>query len=160
MSRPQGVSPGASADYVVIGAGSAGSVITRRLLDSGATVHVVEVGSTDEDPNIHSPQGWPMMFGTANDWSVMTVPQVHAKGRSLYWPRGKVLGGSSSLNGMIYMRGHRSDHDEWAYHGCAGWDWDSVLPLLKRSEDFNGETMVGAGFNHTTTRDGRRMSAW
>ncbi len=75
---------GASADYVVVGAGSAGSVITRRLLDSGATVHVVEAESADEDPNIHSPQGWPSLFGGANDWSVMTVPQVHAKGRSPY----------------------------------------------------------------------------
>lgn len=195
---------GTTADYVVVGAGSAGSVITRRLLDAGFTVHVLEAGGRDDDPHIHSPQGWPALLGGANDWSVLTTPQEHANGRRLFWPRGKVLGGSSSLNGMIYIRGHRSDYDAWAYGGCAGWGWDDVLPLFLRSEDhadgasawhgaggplpverigerhptaeafveaalalghapvddFNGPEMTGVGFNHTTTRDGRRMSAW
>lgn len=122
-------------DYVVVGAGSSGSVLVRRLLDAGHSVHLIEAGPADEDPNIHSPQGWPAMMTGPLDWSVMTAPQQHAQDRSLFWPRGRVLGGSSSLNGMIYVRGHRSDYDSWAYHGCPGWDWNSVLPLFKRSED-------------------------
>ncbi|MDR7304085.1 GMC family oxidoreductase [Haloactinomyces albus] len=122
-------------DYVVVGAGSSGSVLVRRLLDAGHSVHLIEAGPADEEPNIHSPQGWPMMLAGPLDWSVMTAPQQHARDRRLFWPRGRVLGGSSSLNGMIYIRGHRSDYDSWAYHGCPGWDWDSVLPLFKRSED-------------------------
>jgi choline dehydrogenase len=191
-------------DFIVIGAGSAGSVVTRRLLDAGHSVHVIEAGSVDADPNIHSPQGWPMLLAGPNDWAVMTTPQKHANNRSLFWPRGKVLGGSSSLNGMIYIRGHRSDYDSWAANGADGWSWEDVLPLFKRSEshadgandfhgvsgplpverikdrhpvaqafvdaakhlghketeDFNGELMEGVGFNHTTTRNGRRASAW
>ena len=122
-------------DYIVIGAGSAGSAVARRLLDAGHTVHIIEAGGVDSDPNIHSPQGWPALLMGPNDWAVMTTPQKHAAGRQLYWPRGKVLGGSSSLNGMIYIRGHRADYDGWAAAGNTGWDWDSVLPLFKRSED-------------------------
>lgn len=122
-------------DFIVVGAGSSGSVITRRLLDAGYTAHVIEAGPADADERVHSPQGWPTLLQSELDWAVMTTPQRHANGRSLYWPRGKVLGGSSSLNGMIYIRGHRSDYDAWAYQGCHGWDWNSVLPLFKRSED-------------------------
>ncbi|WP_426004324.1 GMC family oxidoreductase [Paenarthrobacter sp. NyZ202] len=191
-------------DYVVVGAGSAGSVIVRRLLDAGHSVHVVEAGSTDTDPNIHSPQGWPALLTGANDWAVITTPQKHANNRSLYWPRGRVLGGSSSLNGMIYIRGHKSDYDSWAANGAEGWSWNDVLPLFKKSEDhadgasefhgkggplhveriaerhpaaqafveaakavghtetddFNGMQMTGVGFNHTTTKEGKRASAW
>ncbi|MPY55752.1 GMC family oxidoreductase [Streptomyces spongiae] len=122
-------------DYLVVGAGSAGSVVVRRLLDRGHSVHVVEAGPADDDERVHSPQGWPLLFQSELDWAAMTVPQRHANDRTLFWPRGKVLGGSSSLNGMIYIRGHRGDYDAWAYSGCPGWDWDSVLPLFKRSED-------------------------
>ncbi len=191
-------------DYIVIGAGSAGSSLTRRLIDAGHSVHVIEAGSVDTDPNIHSPQGWPALLTGPNDWAVMTTAQQHAGGRELFWPRGKVLGGSSSLNGMIYIRGHRDDYDAWEAEGNTGWGWDSVLPLFKRSEDhedgasefhgaggplhvsrlrvrhpaaqafvdaavalghpltedFNGEIMEGAGFNHATIKDGKRHSAW
>ncbi|TMR97789.1 GMC family oxidoreductase [Nonomuraea basaltis] len=122
-------------DYVVVGAGSAGSVITRRLLDQGYRVHVLEAGPGDDDPLISTPQAWPALLGGEMDWAIPTVPQKHANDRSIIWPRGKVLGGSSSINGMIYVRGHRSDYDSWAYGGCPGWDWESVLPLFKRSED-------------------------
>lgn len=125
----------ATADYVIVGAGSAGSALARRLLDAGATVHVLEAGPVDTADEIHSPQGWPALLAGPQDWAVMTTPQEHANGRSLFWPRGKVLGGSSSLNGMIYMRGHRSDYDGWAEQGCEGWSWDDVLPLFKKSED-------------------------
>ena len=77
---------------------------------------------------------------TENDWWYPTVPQAGAANRTIYWPRGKTLGGSSSLNAMIYIRGNRSDYDDWAYQGCSGWDYNSVLPYFKRSEDYHGGT--------------------
>lgn len=195
-----------TADYVVVGAGSAGSAIVRRLVDAGHSVHVIEAGGVDSSPHIHSPQGWPALLMSENDWAVMTTPQEHLGGRVVYWPRGKTLGGSSSLNGMIYMRGDRSDYDGWAAAGADGWSWSDVLPYFLRSEDhadgadeyhgsggplhveripedkrnpvaaafveaavqagldrtddFNRERLDGAGFNHTTTKDGQRHSAW
>lgn len=194
------------ADYVIVGAGSAGSAIARRLVDAGRTVHVIEAGSPDADPNIHSPQGWPALLMSDDDWAVMTTPQQHLGGRALYWPRGRTLGGSSSLNGMIYMRGDRTDYDGWVEAGAEGWSWDEVQPYFRKSEDhadgadehhgaggplhveripedhrnpvaaafvaaaiasgipatddFNRDTLDGAGFNHTTTKDGKRASAW
>ncbi|MGN6252930.1 MAG: GMC family oxidoreductase [Marmoricola sp.] len=144
MSEP--ISVPDPVEYVIVGAGSAGSALARRLLDAGATVHVLEAGPVDAAEEIHSPQGWPALLGGPQDWAVMTVPQEHANGRSLFWPRGKVLGGSSSLNGMIYMRGHRSDYDGWADLGCEGWSWEDVLPLFLRSEDHRG----GADAHHAT----------
>ncbi|MBN6040994.1 GMC family oxidoreductase [Amycolatopsis sp. 195334CR] len=137
---------GSSSDYVIVGAGSAGSALARRLVDAGRTVHVLEAGPADEAEAIHRPQGWPALLAGPQDWAVMTVPQEFANGRSLFWPRGKVLGGSSSLNGMIYMRGHRSDYDGWAAQGCTGWAWDDVLPLFLRSEDH----LTGANAHHRT----------
>lgn len=122
-------------DYVVMGAGSAGSVVVRRLIDAGYSVHVIEAGPVDTDPAIHSPQGWPVLLGGAQDWGLFTTPQKHAANRRIFWPRGRVLGGSSSLNGMIYVRGHASDYDGWAKEtGDQGWSWSNVLPLFKRSE--------------------------
>lgn len=139
--------PTGESDYIVIGAGSAGSVVARRLVDAGHSVHVIEAGAVDADPNIHSPQGWPALLQGPNDWAVMTTEQEHAAGRSLFWPRGKVLGGSSSLNGMIYIRGHRDDYDAWEAAGNEGWGWRSVLELFKRSEDHEdgASTWHGAG---------------
>ena len=135
-----------SSDYVIVGAGSAGSALARRLVDGGHSVHVLEAGQVDGAEAIHSPQGWPALLGGPHDWSVMTVPQEHANGRSLFWPRGKVLGGSSSLNGMIYMRGHHSDYDGWAAQGCTGWGWDDVRSLFLRSEDH----LTGENEHHAT----------
>lgn len=133
-------------DYVIVGAGSAGSALARRLLDAGKSVHVLEAGPVDSAEEIHSPQGWPALLGSTQDWSVMTVPQPHADNRPLFWPRGKVLGGSSSMNGMIYMRGHRADYDGWAARGCDGWSWDDVRPLFLRSENH----LPGANEHHAT----------
>jgi choline dehydrogenase len=131
------VSESVVSDYLVIGAGSGGSVVVRRLLDAGHSVHVIEAGPVDADPAIHSPQGWPTLFAGALDWGGFTTPQRYANQRRLSWPRGKVLGGSSALNGMIYMRGHPSDYDGWAAtSGDPGWAWESVLPLFKRSESY------------------------
>lgn len=135
-----------SADYIIVGAGSAGSALAGRLIEAGKSVHIIEAGPVDTSEEIHSPQGWPLLLGGDQDWSVMTTPQKHANDRSLFWPRGKVLGGSSSLNGMIYMRGHQADYDGWAEAGCEGWSWDDVLPIFKRSEDH----LAGADDHHVT----------
>jgi choline dehydrogenase len=126
----------AVSDFVVVGAGSAGSVMVRRLLDAGHSVHLIESGPVNASPAIHSPQGWPALLGRSLDWGGFTTPQRHANDRRLFWPRARVLGGSTSLNGMIYFGGHASDYDGWA-QACddSGWAWHNVLALFKRSED-------------------------
>ena len=101
----------AVADVVVIGSGSAGSVIARRLADAGVDVVLLEAGESDANPAIHEPGRLFELWDSAQDWGYRTVPQAACAGRELQWPRGKVLGGSSALNGMIYVRGHRSDYD-------------------------------------------------
>ncbi len=104
-------------DYLVIGAGASGSVITRRLLDAGHRVHVIEAGPGDCDPAIASPHAWvELMVRGSLDWGLATTAQQHAHNRQIPWPRGKVLGGSSAVNAMIYVRGHASDYDKWATH--------------------------------------------
>jgi choline dehydrogenase len=140
-------SPLGSFDYVVIGSGSGGCVVARRLVDAGASVAVIEAGGPPTDPAIHDPGRWPELSLSASNWGYVTDPQEACAGRRLQWPRGKVLGGTSALNGMVHIRGHRLDYDGWAYHGCPGWGWDEVLPLFKRSEDCDlGETDYrGAG---------------
>ena len=125
-------------DVVVVGSGSAGAVVARRLVDAGVEVCVLEAGPTDDNPAIHDPSRLMELQGSADDWDYVTVPQPGCAGRELHVPRGKVLGGSSSLNGMIYIRGHRLDYDHWAYLGNVGWSYADVLPLFKRSEDFDG----------------------
>jgi choline dehydrogenase len=134
-------------DYVVVGSGSGGSVVARRLVDAGATVALIEAGRRDDNPAIHDPGRWPELPYSADDWAWQTEPQEACHGRRIFWPRGKVLGGTSTMNGMAYIRGHPLDFDGWAYHGCPGWAWDDVLPLFKRSEDCDrGETEYrGAG---------------
>jgi choline dehydrogenase len=134
-------------DYVVVGGGSAGCVAARRLLDGGASVALVEAGGPDANPAIHDPGRWPELARSACDWAHTTEPQEALHGRCLYWPRGKVLGGSGALNGMVYIRGHRLDYDGWAYHGCPGWAWDDVLPVFKSLEDFDrgADDLHGAG---------------
>jgi choline dehydrogenase len=145
----------ASHDYVVVGSGSAGAVVARRLVDAGATVGLIEAGGTDSNPAIHDPGRWPEVAGSDDDWALLTDPQEACAGRRLTWPRGKVLGGTTTLNGMAYIRGHRLDYDGWAYHGCPGWSYDDVLPLFKRSEDFDAgasEFHGGGGPMRVTTQ--------
>src|ERR1700722_3745635 len=125
-------------DHIVVGAGSAGCVIARRLVDAGRRVALVEAGGPDYNPAIHQPTRAGERWTAAEDWAYNTEPQQHSLKTSLFWPRGKVLGGSSALNGMIYIRGAKSDFDAWAYNGAPGWSYKDVLPYFKRSEDYEG----------------------
>ena len=132
-------------DYIVIGAGSAGCVLAARLSESGAAqVLLLEAGGPDANPDIHIPANAWRVWMTEDDWWLPTAPQAGAADRVLYLPRGKVLGGSSSINAMIYVRGNRADYDHWAYLGNVGWDYEGVLPYFKKSEDYWG----GAGRYH------------
>ncbi|MEU8256619.1 GMC family oxidoreductase N-terminal domain-containing protein [Micromonospora inaquosa] len=129
-----------SADIVVVGAGTAGSVVVRRLVDAGHRVAVIEAGPTDGRPEIDSPFGAAALFASEVDWALSTVPQSHANGRVLYQPRGRSLGGSTILNGMLYIRGARSDYDAWAAAGATGWSWQEVEPYFRRLENYDGPT--------------------
>ena len=148
-------SAGSEFDHVVVGAGSAGCAIARRLVDAGRSVALVEAGGRDDNPAIHDPgRAWEL-WNSEVDYAYATEPQVHAAGTTVFWPRGKVLGGSGSLNGMIYVRGHRADYGNWAYNGAAGWSYDEVLPYFRRSEDFeDGASQYhGAGGPLPVTRN-------
>lgn len=125
-----------SADYVIVGGGSAGCVLAARLSeDPSVQVVLLEAGPPDTSVLIHCPAGLAVLAKTGQaNWGFHTVPQPGLNGRRGYQPRGKVLGGSSSVNAMIYTRGHRADYDAWAAEGNAGWGWEDVLPYFKRAE--------------------------
>ncbi len=125
-----------SPDYVVVGAGSAGCVIAARLTeDPSVRVTLVEAGGKDRHPNIKIPAAFAKQFKTGLDWDFATDPEPHCDGRSLYVPRGKSLGGSSSMNAMLYVRGRPLDYDLWEAQGAAGWGWKDVAPYFLKSED-------------------------
>ncbi len=126
-------------DYVIVGAGSAGCVLANRLSeDSNVTVLLVEAGGKNDSLLVRMPGGVGELIKEANvsNWGFETEPEPHLNGRRLFWPRGKGWGGSSAINGMIYIRGHRRDYDEWAQIGLPGWSYDDVLPYFRRSERF------------------------
>lgn len=128
----------ASFDYVIVGGGSAGCVLASRLSeDRDVSVCLVEAGPAKQDWSVRVPAGIIKTMKDPNsNWLLATAPQKNLDGRELFWPRGKVMGGSSAINGMVYIRGHRDDYDRWANEeGCAGWDWKSVLPYFRRSEN-------------------------
>ena len=124
-------------DFIVIGAGSAGCVLAHRLsADPGRRVLLLEAGGRDNSPWLHIPVGYfKTMHNPAMDWRYVTAPDPGLNGRQLKWPRGKVLGGSSALNGLLYVRGQPEDFDGWANRGNPGWSFDDVLPYFIKSED-------------------------
>lgn len=126
-------------DYVIVGAGSAGCAMAYRLAEAGRSVTVIEHGGTDAGPFIQMPAAlsYPMNMGIY-DWGLKTEPEPHLGGRVLATPRGKVIGGSSSINGMVFVRGHARDFDHWADQGAHGWSYADVLPYFKRMETWHG----------------------
>src|SRR4051794_26333312 len=123
-------------DYVIVGAGSAGCVLANRLSeDPGVSVLLIEAGGPDTSDFIHMPGAWPAQLRTERDWDHASFYEPACDGRRIFLPRGRMLGGSSSLNAMGYIRGNRADYDEWAAVGCDGWSYDEVLPYFKRAED-------------------------
>ena len=122
-------------DFVIVGAGSAGCVLANRLTQDGSSsVAVVEAGGSDKKQEIHIPAAFSKLFKTPYDWAYYTEAQTELDHRKLYWPRGKVLGGSSSMNAMIYTRGNPHDYDEWQRLGSEGWSFADVLPIFERAE--------------------------
>ncbi len=125
------------ADFVVVGAGSAGCVVAARLSETGAKVVLLEAGPTDWHPMIHIPAGiLSLLHNPLVNWNYTAEPDAATGNRPIHWPRGRVLGGSSSINGMFYVRGNPADYDNWAQMGCRGWTYDDVLPMFRRSEHF------------------------
>ncbi|MDQ3350103.1 MAG: GMC family oxidoreductase N-terminal domain-containing protein [Acidobacteriota bacterium] len=126
-------------DYVVVGAGSAGCVVASRLSeDPEVRVLLIEAGGTDDHADVADPTRWPALLQGPLDWGYRTAPMRHANNRVDHCPRARMLGGCHSHNASAWVRGHPADYDHWAYQGNTGWDWQSVLPVFKRIEDWQG----------------------
>ena len=142
-------------DYVIVGAGSAGCVLANRLSeDPEVSVLLLEAGGADTADFVHIPAAFAATFRSRNDWDLTTAFEHGADGRRIYLPRGKGLGGSSSINAMIYIRGNRRDWDEWAAEGCEGWDWAAIEPYFRRAEgNTRGADEVHGGDGPLTVSD-------
>jgi choline dehydrogenase len=125
-------------DYVVVGAGAAGCILAARLAESGAEVLLIEAGGTDALPQVSNPSIWFTNVGSPLDWNFKAAPSAHVGGRSVPIAMGHVLGGGTSINAMLWVRGLAQDFDDWAYNGCDGWGFHNVLPIFKAIEDWEG----------------------
>ncbi|WP_311199110.1 GMC family oxidoreductase [Kocuria rhizophila] len=125
---------------VVVGAGTAGSIVAGRLTEAGHRVTLVEAGGEDTNPAIAHLSRLGELWHSPEDWDYFTVPQEHASGRVIHWPRGRVLGGSHALNAAIWVRGNPLDYDDWAAAGCEGWAWRDVAPVFEALEAYDGPT--------------------
>ena len=134
-------------DYLVIGGGTAGCIMAARLSeDPGVRVTLLEAGPPDTDPWIHIPAGYARLFASGKfDWKFATEPEAELGGRAVAWPRGKVLGGSGSINGLVFLRGSPHDYDRWAQAGARGWAYEDVLPAFRRIEDWQGAPSPSRG---------------
>jgi choline dehydrogenase len=134
------------ADYVIVGTGSAGAVLANRLSADGATTVVaLEAGPKDKDKFVHIPAAFAKLFRTAMDWDYLTEPQKELNGREIFWPRGKMLGGSSSMNAMMWVRGFAADYDDWAVHAGSQWSYAEVLDYFRRIENTEGASAAHEG---------------
>jgi choline dehydrogenase len=148
-------------DFIIIGAGSAGATLATRLTENSQfSVCLIEAGGKDKNPFIHIPFGLAFLSRlTSLGWEYDTEPQSHLNNRKLFWPRGKVLGGSSSLNAMCYIRGVPEDYDRWSDMGAKGWDWQTVLPYFKKSEkQQHGESELHGGDGYLSVSDLRHTN--
>jgi len=156
--------PVAVGDYVVVGTGSAGSVLAERLsADPRNQVVVLEAGGTDNDRRIHMPVTWMQLFRSAIDWDYLTEPQLGLNGRPIYWPQGKTLGGSSSMNAMMWVRGFAADYDDWARHAREQWFFNRIVKYFRQIETVEGARQhdegVGGPLHISHQRSPHRFTA-
>lgn len=144
-------------NYIIIGAGSAGCVLAARLSeDPAASVTLIEAGGPDTAQAIHIPAAFPQLFKSELDWDYTSEPEPGLDGRRVYLPRGRMLGGSSSINAMVYIRGHRADYDDWAAQGATGWSYHDVLPYFRKSEtNERGEDQFHGALGPLSVCEGR-----